>query len=172
MELIDSSEINCSISNFYSALRVYLFKQQVINRKLSCVTKVSSFRITNSKIKSRDNLIENLKNLSGYSKDIVSKILETLDIEYEECESEEICDSERADDIAFLVVIKLIPRNTSKFQQIHILSYIAVLDSSALIVPLEDTRGLTTNIEIQLCYRNGIFNLFGHPGNFCLNDLI
>ena len=166
IELIDSAVINCSISNFYSALRVYLFKNQVINRKLSCVTSVSISRILNPEVIVQEELIKNFKSLESYSKETVSNLLETLNVEHTECEVEDVCYNSGSND-TFLVILKQIPKSTAKFQQIHVLSLISVEESRAIIVPLEDTKGLACNIPVQLVYKDEIFSLLSHPG-LCL----
>ena len=157
MELIDETEINCAKNQFYEALKVFLFKQQVINRKLSCVTTITIQKLSSSSEIDSKTIIDNLIGLDNYSEESISKILASFDVNHENCAFESISSPKNNSEL-FLIVLKLLPRNVVKFKQIFLICVINTANTSVLITPSEETQ-LSCNVPVQLEFNNGMFRL-------------
>lgn len=108
------SSVSINIENgyfFYQALSIYLRKQQVINRKLSCSTNVLFAKL---KSKSGDifGIIEILKKLQCFDSKSLGEVAEY----FEEIDLQQLSKLNNVDGFIYISIDRLTPKNVTKFQ--------------------------------------------------------
>lgn len=117
---------NLPVTCFYTAVHIYLKKNQVVNRKLSCSSNVVFLKLNleSREDKLKTNLIQRLKESSCSLSENVIHAVSALSIEFCVSELDELKDFDESKDGIYFSVDRMVPRNLQKFQTCILATFI------------------------------------------------
>lgn len=127
-EILTTAELESfPVNYFYQAIYIYLKKQQVVNRKLSCSSNVVFLKLNLAKCENRNkvNLVKELQ--SCITPEDVKNVLSSLAIEFNKSELNYLKSLDESHDGVYMSIDRLVPRNLQKFPTCLVATFIGEL---------------------------------------------
>lgn len=115
---------------FHQALHIYLTKQQVVNRKLSCASNVLFVKLSSINVEKKKFVIEKLQETACNLPETAKSIVTSLEIEFSEQTVNELKEFDELQDGTYLSIDRMVPRNVQKFKPCVVATFIGKLDQN------------------------------------------